>query len=46
MKTNKKHKTQRTDIEQMREMFKDFNEMYKEMFLILKPTNQTNNENN
>jgi len=39
MKTNKKHQTQRTNTEQLRDLFKDFNEMYKETFLIVKPVN-------
>jgi len=35
----KKHQTQRTNTEQLRDLFKEFNTMYKETFLIVKPVN-------
>jgi hypothetical protein len=40
----KKHQTQRTNTEQLRDLFKQFNTTYKETFLIVKPANQTKNE--
>ena len=44
MKANKKHQTQRTNTEQLRDLFKEFNQMYKETFLIVKPLHRTKNE--
>lgn len=42
----KKHQTKRTDLDQLRDLFKEFNNTYKKNFLIVKPLNTTNNENN
>jgi hypothetical protein len=35
----KKHQTNRTNIETLKELFKEFNTTYKENFLIVKPVN-------
>ena len=40
----KKHQTERTNIQELTQLFKEFNEMYKETFLIVKPLNRTKNE--
>lgn len=41
----KKHQTQRTDLDQLRDLFKEFNNTYKQTFLIASPLNQKENEN-
>jgi len=41
-----KHQTKRTDLDQLRDLFKEFNNTYKQTFLIVTPLNTKNNENN
>lgn len=40
MKTNKKYKTQRSDLQQLTQLFEGFNKVYKDKFLLL-TVNQT-----
>ena len=35
MRTNKKHKTQRSDLQQLTQLFQGFNKVYKDSFLTL-----------
>lgn len=41
----KKHQTQRTNTETLRQLFQEFNTTYKETFLIVKPVNNKENGN-
>jgi len=40
----KKHQTNRTNIETLKELFQEFNTTYKTNFLIVKPQNTKENE--
>lgn len=35
MKTNKKYKTQRSDLQQLTQLFEEFNKVYKDNFFLL-----------
>ena len=42
----KKHQTQRTNTETLRQLFQEFNTTYKQTFFIVSPLNSKQDENN
>ena len=42
----KKHQTQRTNTETLRQLFQEFNNTYKQKFFIVSPLNSKQDENN